>query len=283
MNLRNRIVYGNAVEVLKPMPAKVVALTVTSPPYYQHRDYGVRGQIGRESTLEGYLERIQAILVELFRVTDEAGACFFVIGDTYRNRKLLLVPHRIALLADSIGWTVRNDVIWNKTDPAPESPRNRWRSGHEHILFLTKRSAGYRFNADAVRVPYSEATQRRWGAGQSYGGPKSRDRKDARDSRMRDGQTFKLNPRGCLPTDVWSLPASNTSDRHYAAFPEQLVRPIIEACSDAGDLVVDPFAGSGTTCRVAVSLGRRCLGIDLNPQYVALASASLQRFSTQAD
>jgi DNA modification methylase len=100
---------------------------------------------------------------------------------------------------------------------------------------------------------------------------------------MRDGQTFKLNPRGCLPTDVWSLPGSNTSERHYAPFPEQLVRPIIEACSEAGDLVVDPFAGSGTTCRVAVSLGRRCLGIDLNPQYVALAAASLQGFSTQAD
>jgi len=183
---------------------------------------------------------------------------FLVIGDTYRNRRLLLVPHRIAIHADSIGWTVRNDIIWKKTDPAPESPRNRWRSGHEHILFLTKRATGYRFNTDAVRVPYAAATLRRWGAGQSYGGPKSRQRKDAKDSRMRDGQTFKLNSRGCLPTDVWTLPASNTSQHHYAAFPEQLVRPIIEACSHPGDLVIDPFVDSGTVCRAAV-LSASCL------------------------
>ncbi|MGH7169293.1 MAG: DNA-methyltransferase [Gemmataceae bacterium] len=187
-----------------------------------------------------------------------------------------------ALPADSLGWTIRNDIIWNKTDPAPESPRNRWRSGHEHILFLTKRATGYRFNADAVRVPYAAATLRRWGAGQSYGGRKSQERKDAKDSRMRDGQTFKLNSRGCLPTDVWSLPAANTSQQHYATFPEQLVRPLIEACSDPGDLVLDPFVGSGTVCRAAVALGRRCLGIDLNPAYVALASAAVQASSARA-
>jgi site-specific DNA-methyltransferase (adenine-specific) len=282
MDERNRIVCGNAVDVLKMLPAGVAALTVTSPPYFQHRDYGVKRQIGQEATLEGYLARIEAVLAELFRLTDDAGSCFFVIGDTYRNRKLLLVPHRIALLADSIGWTVRNDIIWNKTDPAPESPRNRWRCGHEHIVFLTKRPTGYRFNADAVRVPYAAATLRRWGAGQSYGGSKSRQRQERNDSRMRDGQTFKLNPLGCLPTDVWSLPASNTSERHYATFPEQLVRPIIEACSEPEDLILDPFAGAGTTCRLAVALGRRCLGIDLNPQYVALALAAIHCSSTKA-
>jgi DNA modification methylase len=88
---------------------------------------------------------------------------------------------------------------------------------------------------------------------------------------MRDGQTFTLNPRGCLPTDVWCLPASNTSARHYATYPEQLIRPIIEACSKPGDLVLDPFAGSGTTCKLAIALGRQALGIDLNPEYAALA------------
>jgi DNA modification methylase len=92
---------------------------------------------------------------------------------------------------------------------------------------------------------------------------------------MRDGQTFILNPLGCLPTDVWKLPSSNTSAKHYATFPEQLIRPIIEACSNPGDLVLDPFAGSGTTCSVALSLGRRCLGIELNPKYAAQAKRSI--------
>lgn len=270
-----RIICGDAAQVLRTLPSESVALTVTSPPYFQHRDYGVVGQIGRESSLADYLARIDSVLVEVFRVTDARGSCFVVVGDTYRNRKLLLVPHRIGLLADAMGWTVRNDLVWSKKDPAPESPRNRWRCGHEHVIFLTKRPSGYRFNADAVRVPYSPATLRRWGGGQAYGGAKSHGRRDAKDSRMRHGQKFKLNPRGCLPTDVWTTTASNTSTQHYATFPEQLIRPIVEACSFPGDLVLDPFAGSGTACKLAQRLGRRCLGIELNPEYAGLACRTL--------
>src|SRR5439155_11837721 len=85
------------------------------------------------------------------------------IGDTYLKQKLLLVPHRIALAADEVGWTVRNDLIWSKLDPPPESPRNRWRSSHEHILFLSKQRGNYTFNADAIRVAYADATIKRWG------------------------------------------------------------------------------------------------------------------------
>lgn len=277
-----QIVCGDAVEVLRTLRAKSVALTVTSPPYFRHRDYGVAGQIGQEPDLDCYLSRIRAVLVELFRVTDDAGSCFVIVGDTYRNRKLLLVPHRIALAANDVGWVVRNDVIWHKSDPAPESPRNRWRSGHEHVLFFARRASGYRFDLDSIRVPYRRATLQRWGAGQSYGGNKSRTRRGATDSRMREGQTFRLNPLGCLPTDVWTLPASNTSAAHYATFPDQLVRPIIEACSRPGDLVLDPFVGVGTICRVAQSLGRSSLGIELNPEYVQIAARQLEGASSSA-
>lgn len=276
MDDEGRVVCGDAVEVLRTLPDRSAALTVTSPPYYQHRDYGMPGQLGREASLGEYLDRIAAVLRELLRITDETGSCFVVVGDTYRNRKLLLVPHRIALVADEVGWTIRNDIVWSKKDPAPDSPRNRWRSAHEHILFLTKRPSGYRFNADAARIPYSPATQRRWGAGQSYGGPKSAGRKNARDSRMRDGRVFQLNANGCLPTDVWSTACARASVHHYATFPEPLIRPIIQVCSNTGDLVVDPFAGSGTACRAALEMGRRCVGIELNPEYAALANRGLQ-------
>src|SRR5437764_1322681 len=85
-----------------------------------------------------WLAKLRAVLAELLRVTAPTGSCFFVVGDTYRRQKLLLVPHRVALAADEVGWIVRNDLIWSKQDPPPESPRNRWRSGHEHVLFLTK-------------------------------------------------------------------------------------------------------------------------------------------------
>jgi DNA modification methylase len=94
---------------------------------------------------------------------------------------------------------------------------------------------------------------------------------------MRDGQVFRLNPFGCLPTDVWSCAGANSSTGHYAAFPKQLVRTIIEACSDPGDLVLDPFAGSETTCAVAASLDRRSLGIDLNPEFAFMAQEAAHR------
>ncbi len=272
---RARIICGDALDVLRSLPSASVALTVTSPPYYRHRDYGVDGQIGQEATLDAYVARLRAVLEELFRVTDDTGSCFVVIGDTYVDRRLQLAPHRVALAAGEAGWTVRNDVIWAKEDPPPESPRNRWRSGHEHVLFLTRRPSGYVFNADEIRVPYAPATLRRWGAGQVYGGPKSAGRRNANDSRMRDGVSFRLNPGGCLPTDVWSLPCAGTAARHYAAFPEQLVRPMVAACSRPGDLVLDPFAGSGTTGAVAVALDRRFVGIELNPEYAVLAERAL--------
>lgn len=272
-----QIVCGDVLDVLRKQPAECVALTVTSPPYYLHRDYGVEGQIGQEPTLEEYLSRIKAVLKEVLRVTHQRGTCFMVVGDTYQNRRLLLVPHRIAILASDMGWTVRNDLIWHKTSPPPESPRNRWRTGHEHIFFLSKMPSGYRFNADTVRVPHAEATLRRWGAGQVYGGSKSKQRISLNDSRMRDGQTFHLNPLGCLPIDVWACAGANTGTGHYAAFPERLVHTIISACSSPGDLVLDPFAGSGTTCAVAAALGRQCLGIDLNPVYAEMALQAVCR------
>lgn len=275
MLTENLILCGDAEAVLATLPAESVNLTVTSPPYYRHRDYRVSGQIGREKTLDAYLARIRGVLTQLLRATAKTGACFFVVGDTYDKQRLLLVPHRIALAAGEIGWTVRNDLIWSKLDPPPESPRNRWRSGHEHVLFLTKRATGYKFDADAIRVPYAEATLRRWGNGQAYGGTKSAARRSPKDSRMRHGKTFALHPKGCLPTDVWSLPAGDSSSQHYATFPERLVEPMIRACSREGDLVLDPFAGSGTTCRIAARLGRRWIGVELNPEYAEMAGQSL--------
>ena len=274
------IICGDAEATLRTLPAKSVALTVTSPPYFRHRDYNVAGQLGQESTLSEYLTRLGRVLSELLRVTDDVGCCFLVIGDSYTNRRLQLVPHRLAILATDLGWTVRNDIIWRKASPPPESVKNRWRSGHEHVLFMTKRPSGYRFNTDVIRIPHSAETIRRWGAGQSYGGSKSQQRRHPDDSRMRDGQVFQLNPKGCLPTDVWQLAAANLSSLHFAAFPAELAHLAIKACSDSGDLILDPFVGSGTTCVAALQNNRRCLGIELNPEFAAMARAAVSANSS---
>lgn len=266
---------GDALEVLRTLPDASIALTITSPPYYRQRDYGMPGQIGREPTVGAYLDRLGLVLAELLRVSDDRACCFVVIGDTYDKGRLLLVPHRLAVLAADLGWTVRNDIIWAKTDPPPESPRTRWRASHEHVLFLTRRPSGYRFSVDPIRVPHAPATLRRWGGGQTYGGAKSTARKNESDSRMRHGTTFRLNPLGCVPTDVWRIACTGGGVRHYAMFPEPLIRPMIEACSGPGEMVLDPFAGAGTTGVVAVSLSRRFTGIDLNPEYVELARQAI--------
>jgi len=92
---------------------------------------------------------------------------------------------------------------------------------------------------------------------------------------MQHGKTFKLNPKGCLPTDVWSMPSGESSALHYATFPARLVEPVIHACSDVDDLVLDPFAGSGTTCQIAAQLKRRSLGIELNPEYAKMAACAI--------
>ncbi len=276
-SVKHCIIRGDAATELAKMKPESVALTVTSPPYFKHRDYGADGQIGQERSLAEYLNNMKSVLEGLLRVTTASGSCFIVVGDTYRAGKLLLVPHRLAIVATEIGWNVRNDIIFHKLDPAPDSAKNRWRAGHEHILFLAKVPTGYVFNDKAVRVPYSSVTIRRWGNGQTYGGQKSESRARRNGPRIGHGKRFALNPDGCVPTDVWSLPNGNSSAKHYAAFSQGLVARIIEACSNEGDTVLDPFVGSGTTAVVAKALGRRCLGIELNREYAQMARNALDK------
>lgn len=271
---------GDAIATLRSLPAECVDAVITSPPYYRRRDYGVAGQYGQESTVADYIATMGIVLTELFRVTKATGTCFLVVGDSSQHGKTLLVPHRLALLADQNGWVVRNDIIWCKKDPAPGKTYKRWRSGHEHILFLAKHAKTYCFNEEDIRVPYSQDTLRRWGAGQAYGGPKSEHRRNSSDTPVRHGRTFRLNPRGCIPTDVWTVSSSNNKARHYAAFPREIVEPIVKACTCPGDVVLDPFMGTGTVGVVAKTLGRRFLGIDLNPSYVSIAREALAAVDT---
>jgi DNA modification methylase len=277
MKASHTIICGDAAGELAKLKSDSVALTVTSPPYFRHRDYGVDGQIGQEKRLDQYLERMKVVLEQVLRVTTSKGVCFIVVGDSYRAGKLLLVPHRLAILASEIGWTMRNDIILHKLDAAPDSAKNRWRSAHEHILFLAKKPTRYVFKDEVVRVPYSPVTIRRWGNGQTYGGRKSASRSPKNEPRVQHGKSFELNPNGCLPTDVWSLPNGNSSAQHYAAFSKGLVARIMQACTEEGDLVLDPFVGSGTTAVVAKAINRSCVGIELNPTYAKMAQKALAK------
>lgn len=272
------VICGDSLAVLRGIGDESCQLCITSPPYYRQKDYGHARQHGHEHAVDEYVAGMRAVLRELRRITKKQGACFVVIGDTFQpcgRGSLLLVPHRVLLAASEEGWVVRNDIIWSKSDPAPDGARNRWRTSHEHIFFLVKNAKDYTFNDLEVRVPYAEGTLKRWGKGQKYGGEKSRRRTNRGDVRLKHGKTFSLHPVGCLPSDVWVHHSSQSRAQHYATFPSGLIEPMILACSHPGDIVCDPFCGTGTTGAVAVRLRRRFLGIELNPTYADYARTSV--------
>ncbi len=274
--LHGDIVEGSAETKLSDVTTGSVQSTVTSPPYYRQKDYHVRGQMGWETSVGDYIARMKNIFRELFRVTKPDGSCFFVVGDTYINKSLQLVPQRLAIAACEAGWTLRNDLIWSKSDAAPDGAGDRWRFSHEHILFLTKAARGYKFNADSIRVPYSAVTLRRWSGGQAYGGKKAQEEAGPQGQRFRKGKTFKLNEKGTIPRDVIECATARSRLDHFATFPLELVEQFVLATSDRDELILDCFAGTATTGVAAVRNGRRFLGIELNPQYAKLARSRLK-------
>ena len=156
------IIESSAATVLAALCTNSVQTTVTSPPYFRQKDYHHKQQIGWERSVGDYVQSMREIFAQLWRVTKPSGCCFMVVGDTYINKSLQLVPQRLAIAACECGWTLRNDLIWAKSDAAPDGAGDRWRFSHEHILFLTKQPRGYTFHADRIRVPYSPVTLRRW-------------------------------------------------------------------------------------------------------------------------
>ena len=282
MPKHHTLVAGCCLEQMSSLRDASVNLTVTSPPYFQQKDYGNDLQIGWEDSLDEYLAKMRKVLEGLYRLTAGTGSAFVIVGDSYAGGTMQLVPQRLACMATECGWLIRNDLIWFKTDAAPGRGPNRWRLTHEHILFLVKSLNGYVFNEKAIRQPYSEATLKRWGKGQKYGGPKAKtlptvsDKKDkAKGNRFPVGKSFRLNPDGTLPSDVIQCPSGRSSLDHYATFPPSLIETFVLAASNEGDLVFDPFAGTGTTGEVALRHGRRFFGIELSDHYVSIARKRL--------
>lgn len=266
---------GSVGTLLGRIPTESVQATITSPPYYRQKDYGRKGQIGWEKSVSEYVRRLSQVLKEVLRVTSPTGCCFVIIGDSFIGKSLQLIPHRLAIAAADAGWIVRNDLIWAKSDAAPDGAADRWRYAHEHVLFLAKNARGYKFNADAIRVPHSPVTIRRWGNGQKYGGPKAKAEAGPNGQRFKLGKTFRLNGNGALPRDVLEFATARSRLAHFATFPESLVELLVLATTTKSDVVFDPFAGTATTGAVAVEHGRRFVGIELNPDYAALGRKRL--------
>lgn len=297
---------------------------VTSPPYWGLRDYGHVGQLGREKTPDEYVAKMVEVFRELRRVLKNDGTLWLNLGDSYANdgkwggssggkhasalhgnpgglgrgkretglkpKDLVGIPWMVAFALRADGWWLRQDIIWSKPNPMPESVTDRCTKAHEY-LFLLSKSARYYYDAEAIQeqgswMPDDSKMPDGWDSGDGAHGTIHRNgrekgrRTDKQRGHGRRHAGFndrwdemekkelcsgKRNKR-----DVWSIACAPFTDAHFATYPPDLIKPCILAGSKPGDVILDPFAGSGTTGMVALELGRKALLIELNPEYVKL-------------
>lgn len=267
--MTEHILCGDAQEQLHDLTADSIHTCVTSPPYYNLRDYGTSGQIGMESTPEKYISRLVGVFREVRRVLRPDGTLWLNIGDSYQNKNLIGIPWMLAFALRADGWYLRQDIIWNKPNPMPESVRDRCTKSHEYIFLLSK-SARYYFDSIQMREPAKESSRVRYKSPFHVGGKElagfGRVRSAPNSPGMRNFTGYR-NRRS-----VWEVSTGNFRNAHFAVFPEKLIEPCILAGSPKGGLVLDPFTGSGTTGVVAKRLGRDFTGIEINPEYCKMAA-----------
>ena len=290
----NHIYVGDNVETLKTLPDESVDMCITSPPYYNLRDYNNEDQIGSESTVTDYVNNLIEVFSEIYRVMKPTGSCWVNIADSYSDKKLLQVPSRFEIAMTDAGWSLRNEIIWNKPNPQPISSKDRFWSNHEKIFWFVKKTKGYYFDRNPIQVPQVEISVRRMfsnnnlskrkdaGATEKEGFSLSSGSQDKHYARMRESLNIEkdfnydeLVASGNCPTrpmfSVWDISTTSYKGAHFAVYPPELIeRPILSTCPLDG-IVIDPFMGSGTTAVVARNNGRKYIGCELNPEYAALS------------
>ena len=299
-----QILVGDVRQTLSTLPEKSVQCCVTSPPYFGLRDYGVDGQIGLEQTPDEFVAELVSVFREVRRVLRDDGTLWLNLGDSYANdtkwggstsgkhvqaqhgnsgigrrrqntglksKDLIGIPWRVAFALQADGWYLRQDIIWHKPNPMPESVRDRCTKAHEYVFLLSK-AERYFYDAEAAREQCSEDMQRRAAKGHTRGagGKIDASRQDADTLRGEHAKVIDVS-NGRNRRSVWTVATRPYKGAHFATFPPNLIRPCVLAGAPFGGVVLDPFLGSGTTAAVAVSEGRHAIGCELNPEYVALA------------
>ena len=301
MHLETNIIHvGDNLFHLTNIPDNSVDMCVTSPPYYNLRDYKNSGQIGAENTVKDFVENLCKVFDEIHRILKPTGSCWVNIGDTYDKKKLLQVPSRFEIAMCDRGWHLRNEIIWSKPNPQPISSKDRFWGNHEKFFWFVKDVKKYYFNRDAILVPQAEISIRRmfsknnmskrkdFNATSKEGFAISSNSQDKHYARMREemGIDKKFNyeeliKSGKCPTrpefDTWNVPSVTYKGAHFAVYPPELIeKPILSCCPEQG-IVIDPFMGSGTTGEVAKLNNRRYIGLELNPEYAILANERISK------
>jgi len=258
---------GNVEDCLATLETETVQTIVSSPPYWGLRDYGITGQIGAEPTVDAYISRLVGVFDSCRRVLKSDGVFWLNIGDSFTSggrtwrqsdnklpargmdyrpdtpegmkpKDLIGVPWMLAFALRSAGWYLRTDIVWNKPNANPESVRDRPTRSHEFVFMLTK-SEKYFYDVEATLEPTD------------------------------DGKRLRRK------RSVWNINTEPYGEAHFAVFPPKLVEPCVLASSRPGDVVLDPFFGSGTVGQVARNLGRDFIGIELSQDFCQIAEKRL--------
>ena len=289
------IIQGNSFKKLKQIDDESIDCCITSPPYYGLRDYGESDQIGQEDTYQEYIENLVNIFEEVRRVLKSNGTLWLNLGDTYSSGKrrtttnqtirgntnygvkrakpqlnikpkdLMGIPWRVAFALQEKGWYLRQDIIWHKPSPMPESVKDRCTKSHEYI-FLFSKNEKYYFDNESIKEKSKYPN-----------GPNSPEKVKAVQgvysvNLKKIKGNAKKNKRS-----VWSINTVPLKDAHFATFPPKLIEPMILAgCPETGT-VLDPFGGAGTTSLVAVRLKRNAVLIELNEEYIDITKKRLQK------
>lgn len=307
------IIPGDCLDVLKTLEPDSVDCCVTSPPYWGLRNYGVEGQLGLEKTPEEYTAKMVAVFQEVKRVLKPQGTLWLNLGDCYVGanntnnggnanfgsqpgregigkcpkalwggllpKNLVGIPWRVAFALQADGWYLRQDIIWHKPNPMPESVTDRCTKAHEYIFLLAK-SARYYYDAEAVKeksVDIESIEGRNWRDLRTC--DKTNDPKLKQNFYKLEGKKY---PTRNLRS-VWTITTHGFPEAHFATFPEALVGPMIKAGCPEGGIVLDPFNGAGTTGVVAIKLGRKYIGIELNREYIAMSERRIAEAQMEYD
>jgi DNA modification methylase len=308
-----QLLNGDVLDMLKTLPNEYVQTVVTSPPYWGLRDYGIEGQLGLEPTPDAYVAKMVQVFREVRRVLKDDGTLWLNLGDSYcssatgsasqsastlgggkytqeeackrpdklpkgfKAKDLVGIPWRVAFALQADGWYLRSDIIWAKPNPMPESVTDRPTKAHEY-LFLMSKQERYWYDHEAIR----EASNYTWNSAKSTlaaNGVKNVALNKSGQRRTAGADTFHKDEEqtGRNKRTVWSICSDPYPEAHFATFPPKLIEPCILAGSRTGDTVLDPFHGAGTTAMVSKQFGRRYVGIELNPAYLALSMKRIQQ------
>lgn len=311
----NKIFNEPCLDTLKKMPDNYIDCVITSPPYWQLRDYGYDGQWGLEPTFQEYLEHLWELMDEIYRVLKPLGTCWINLGDSFStqsgtnaalsknknyennstyivnrgesgklikdknlpNKCLMLIPHRFAIGCIDRGWILRNDIIWAKRNGMPESVTDRFTKKHEYIFFMVK-SEKYYFDLDAIRVNHKAVRIERI----KYGFESNHDSiGNINISKM--GERF-CNPLGKNPgsvSDFWDVHTKPSTNKHYASYNIDLIKkPILAGCPEDG-IIYDPFMGTGTTAIAALKANRNFIGSEMSEDYIKICNENIKPYLKQ--